>query len=388
MTDQDFNFDINSPPTIVCPDFETLSLDSDAVIIGMGSTLFTPGGEHRSFVSAFPINALGQVGRRADPDTVNWWSTRPDNGLRLCFQRAMAGDGPPLQLVLQKFLEECMKAGGERGVWWLFKPACFDGALFRHACIWAGLGNVLEHVGLGASRRRMLDLQSMRFAAAWAGIAVPENVKPQIQHHPVQDAHAQGQSGEIILTLLRNAVSGAPAPAPETIPQEAAAAFAAKTPYGVDEIAEAMGKSREEMIDAVAEAAPAATDVDPPGYDDALDVTAAALRGEGLPPAASLMWIARDVVALCQRYLDGDPWEGPELSYLGRFVHALIISIGQGLVVDGHELAAQALVLADGGMPDHFASFLIAVKRLVSDQTMCTDAQLIKAHETATAVTA
>jgi len=211
----DFPFSFSSPPVIVCPDFETLSLESDAVITGLGSAVFSPGSEIKSFVNVFPISALGQWGRSTDPDTLNWWSVRPENGLRLCYQKAMAGEGPPLHLVLKKFLEDCATIGGEQGVWWLFKPACFDGALFRNACVWAGLGEQLEAVGLGASRRRMLDLQSMRFLCAWSGIEVPENVKSIVPHHPWRDAEAQARSGDTILTLARHTVSGTPAePAP------------------------------------------------------------------------------------------------------------------------------------------------------------------------------
>lgn len=348
MIDQDFNFDVRHPPVIICPDFETLSLDSDAVIIGMGSTVFSPGGPHRNFVSAFPINALGQVGRRADPDTVNWWSVQPDNGLRLCFQRAMAGDGPSLQTVLHKFLEECKKIGGERGVWWLFKPACFDGALFRHACVWAGLGPMLEEVGLGASRRRMLDLQSIRFGAAWAGIEVPENVKAAIQHHPVQDAMAQGQSGDRILMLLRDAISGAPE-IDVIIEQQ----FTPDHPDTAAKLADHITTHR-------------------PG--DAPCEIEGCSRNVGIDMRAGIL-------EACDRYLRGDAFEGLEpLPYIGAVVHALIVRVGQGLVVDGHELDRMAQLAMTGERPDNFPMFLAAVKTMISDTVMCTDAMLEQVH--------
>jgi len=323
MERPDFTFSISSPPIIVCPDFETLSLESDAAIIGLGSAIFSPGGEIKPFVNVFPISALGQWGRSVDPDTLNWWSVRPENGLRLCFQKAMAGEGPPLHLVLKKFLEDCATIGGEQGVWWLFKPSCFDGAIFRHACMWAGLGDLLEQVGLGASRRRMLDLQSMRFLAAWAGIEVPENVKSIVPHHPWRDAEAQARSGDVILTLARHAVSGAPAE-----PESAV------------------------KVD---------TNVEP---------ESSALR----PPDGWAVTGARKLVDLCDLFMRGGvvvEQESTRLATLGKIAKALVLNFGVDRVPLGESFLRDAEVAATGKRPMQFYTFLGSVKTLVEDE-QCT----------------
>lgn len=334
MERPDFPFTVSDPPVIVCPDFETLGLDSDAVIIGLGSAVFSPGREIKPFINVFPISALGQRGRSTDPDTLNWWSVRPENGLRLCFQKAMAGDGPPLHLVLQKFLEECEKLGGEKGVWWLFKPACFDGALFRDACMWAGLGEHLERVGLGASRRRMLDLQSMRFAAAWSGIEVPENVKSLIPHHPWRDAEAQARSGDVILKLLRAAVSGAPAE-PE--------------PAGSEPVDEST------KVDTAAEPeASAPTKVE----------TADAQRTAPVNTRAN-------IVDLCDRFMRGGVPTDSEpmyLSYIGKLTLQLVSHFGFDKLSLPEGVLRDAEVAATGKRPAQFYTFLGSVKTLVEDE--------------------
>lgn len=200
------NLDPAHPPTIISVDFETLSLDSDAVVIGFSAVTFQPGGEIKPLLTAFPINAQGQLGRRADPDTVNWWSVRPEPALRLAYHRAMCGDGPPLHAVMTKFLELVAELG--ENVWLLFKHATFDGALLCHACRWSGLSEQLKRAFGSASQQRMLDVASLRFAAAWAGVEVPDFVRPTVEHHPQLDAEAQARDGDAILTALRGAVNG------------------------------------------------------------------------------------------------------------------------------------------------------------------------------------
>lgn len=332
MERPDFEFNINRPPVIICPDFETLSLESDAAIIGLGSVIFTPGTEIKPFLNVFPISALGQYGRRIDADTVNWWSVRPENGLRLCFQRAMAGDGPPLHIVLAKFLEECAKADNGGGVWWLFKPACFDGALLRNACMWAGLGEQLEAVGLGASRRRMLDLQSMRFICAWAGIEVPENVKSTIPHQPWRDAEAQARSGDVILTLARNAVSGAPVEPATSEPVEESA--------------------KPDIVE------PVPTEV---------------IKAQHTPDAS----IPPSIVALCDRFMRGDVPADSEpmyLSYLGKLATHLISHAGvTGSAESDNTILRDAAVAAEGKRPERFYLFIGAVKAMVEDDRCTPD---------------
>jgi len=346
MERPDFTFSISSPPIIVCPDFETLSLESDATIIGLGSAIFSPGGEIKPFINVFPISALGQWGRSVDPDTLNWWSVRPENGLRLCFQKAMAGEGPPLHLVLKKFLEDCATIGGEQGVWWLFKPSCFDGAIFRHACMWAGLGDLLEQVGLGASRRRMLDLQSMRFLAAWAGIEVPENVKSIVPHHPWRDAEAQARSGDVILTIARHAVSGAPA---ETIPSEVADAFRV----------------------AVLGDEPAAAPID--GTTEAVESTEIEVVGaQHMTPINS----RANIVALCDRFMRGEvPTESEPmyLSYIGKLAAHLVSHFGVNMVSAGETILRDAAIAAKGERPEQFYVFLGSVKTMVEDDRCTPD---------------
>lgn len=330
----DFDFSIHAPPVIVCPDFETLSLDSDATIIGLGSAVFTPGGEVKPFVNVFPISALGQWGRSVDPDTLNWWSTRPENGLRLCFQKAMAGEGPPLHLVLKKFLEDCAAIGGERGVWWLFKPACFDGAIFRHACMWAGLGEQLEAVGLGASRRRMLDLQSMRFICAWAGIEVPDNVKSIVPHHPWRDAEAQARSGDVILTLARHTVSGAPAE-PE--------------PAGSEPVDEST------KVDTTAEP------------ESPAPVKAEATDAQRAAPVNT----RANIVDLCDRFMRGrvpTDSEAGYLSYIGKLTLQLVSHFGFDKLSLPEGVLRDAEVAATGKRPAQFYTFLGSVKTLVEDE--------------------
>jgi hypothetical protein len=337
MERPDFTFSISSPPIIVCPDFETLSLESDAAIIGLGSAIFSPGGEIKPFINVFPISALGQWGRSVDPDTLNWWSVRPENGLRLCFQKAMAGEGPPLHLVLKKFLEDCATIGGEQGVWWLFKPSCFDGAIFRHACMWAGLGDLLEQVGLGASRRRMLDLQSMRFLAAWAGIEVPENVKSIVPHHPWRDAEAQARSGDVILTLARHAVSGAPAePEPEPVA-----------------------------------AAPVEEPTEPTESVDGADTEA-----EVVSARAVVINSRANIVALCDRFMRGEvPTESEPmyLSYIGKLAAQLVSHFGVNMVSASETILRDAAIAAKGERPEQFYVFLGSVKTMVEDDRCTPD---------------
>ncbi len=336
MERPDFTFSISAPPIIVCPDFETLSLESDAAIIGLGSAIFSPGGEIKPFINVFPISALGQWGRSVDPDTLNWWSVRPENGLRLCFQKAMAGEGPPLHLVLKKFLEDCATIGGEQGVWWLFKPSCFDGAIFRHACMWAGLGDLLEQVGLGASRRRMLDLQSMRFLAAWAGIEVPDDVKSIVPHHPWRDAEAQARSGDVILTLARHAVSGAPA------------------------------ESEPVAVAPVDEPTESADGADEPAVTEAEVVSARAV----------VINSRTNIVALCDRFMRGEvPTESEPtyLSYIGKLAAQLVSHFGVNMVSAGETILRDAAVAAQGERPEQFYVFLGSVKTMVEDDRCTPD---------------
>lgn len=216
---------------VAVPDFETLSLDSDAVIIGLGAVVSGP--RRRYKVSHFPINALvGQYRRSVDPDTYMFWRTRKEHDLRLAFERAVAGEGIDLAGAIDDLLKTCESAiayhGEGASIFWVFKPAIFDGAVLQSACRTLGpaFEKRLDAVSGGVYRRQALDLNSLKFAANIAGREVERFPRPDNAHHPYSDAAAQFSAYELVVDALRAApeVEQAADPTPRVTQLQAALA--------------------------------------------------------------------------------------------------------------------------------------------------------------------
>lgn len=193
---------------VAVPDFETLSLDSDAVIIGLGAVVSGPRRRYRG--SHWPINAqIGQYRRSVDPDTYMFWRTRKEHDLRLAFERSVANEGVSLADAIDDLLKTCESAialhGEGASIFWVFKPAIFDGAVLQSACRTLGpeYGRRLDAVSGGVYRRQALDLNSLKFAANLAGREVERFPQPDNAHHPFSDAAAQFAAYELVVDALR-----------------------------------------------------------------------------------------------------------------------------------------------------------------------------------------
>lgn len=211
-----------SKAIIASVDFETLDIHPTAVITGLGAVIEGP--RRRWTTSHFPISAHEQFGRTMSPDTVTFWRTRYDNDLRLAFESSMAGKGITLRDALDSFLKQCEAAiqyhdkvaGPGHSIYWIYKPAIFDGALLYHACCYFGDAweKRLDAVSGGPYRRHALDLNSMQFLANMVGVQVPEFPKPGKLHDPTSDADAQLKAFRLVQAALRAQVTNTVAVGP------------------------------------------------------------------------------------------------------------------------------------------------------------------------------
>ena len=216
---------------LVSVDFETLGLDANTVIIGLGAVIETPLNENKSIkrrrrkVSHFPISATCQPGRLMDAQTITFWRTMTDNSLRIGFEQAMVGQAVHVKAAIADLFKRVEDAiaysfpnadpdsSDFPGVYWVFKPAMYDGAILRSICVHLGPEWVekLDKLSGGVYRRRCLDMNTLKFALEMMGIEPPEVPKPGHVHHPLADALAQMEGVKLYLAALRmgyNAMSG------------------------------------------------------------------------------------------------------------------------------------------------------------------------------------
>ncbi len=213
---------------LVSVDFETLGLDANTVIIGLGAVIETPLREDKAIrrrrwkVSHFPISATNQPGRLIDAETTTWWRTQRDNALRLGWEAAMVGNAKAVKAAIADLFKQVENAlaysfpnakfGTSEcpGVYWVFKPAMFDGAILRSICMYLGPEWVdkLDALSGGVYRRRCLDMNTLKFALEMMGIEPPEVPQPGQIHHPLADAIAQMEGVKLYLARLRCGYGG------------------------------------------------------------------------------------------------------------------------------------------------------------------------------------
>lgn len=210
---------------IASVDFETLGLQSDAVITGLGAAIDGP--RRRWTLSHFPIDGItGQYRRNMDPATVTFWRTQSNHDLRLAFETSMAGRGITLAEAIDDLLTTCETAikyhGEGSSIYWVFKPAIFDGPLLSSACEQLGgdFMKRLDAVSGGVYRRQAFDLNSLEFVAKMGGVVTPRFPKPELLHNPGSDALAQLNAYKGVMDALKAAMQAAATTGPASTAAE------------------------------------------------------------------------------------------------------------------------------------------------------------------------